>query len=74
MKKIIINATAARTSGAFTILSDFVSFIYNETEECDYHFYLLTTTHGLFYSNHNITVYELPVQNWYALYANIVVA
>lgn len=66
MKKIIINATAARTSGAFTILSDFMSFIYNETEECDYHFYLLTTTHGLFYSNHNITVYELPVQNWYA--------
>lgn len=66
MKTIIINATAARTSGALTVLKDFMSFLYIEAKIDDYHFHVLTTTHDIFRSGQNITVYELPSQNWYA--------
>ena len=60
---IIINSTAAKTSGALTILKDFMAYIY--AKNCfEYHIHLLTTTKGVFNSTNNIIVHELPVQNW----------
>lgn len=62
-KTIVINATAARTSGALTILKDFMSYVYSANDQ--YHiFHLLTTTDGIFKSSENVFVHELPVQKW----------
>lgn len=63
MSIVVINATAARASGALTILKDFMSYIYSETEN-DFIFHLLTTTNCIFKSEKNIFVHEIPVQSW----------
>ena len=63
MKTIVINATAARTSGALTILKDFMLFVYSQKNE-KFIFHLLTTTKGTFYSSENILIHEIPVQSW----------
>lgn len=60
---LLINATAARSSGALTILKDFLSYVY-KSEETKYHLHLLTTTEGIFHNSANVTVHELPIQNW----------
>lgn len=41
MKQILINATAARVSGALTIIKDFMSYIYSLGNK-GMHFHLLT--------------------------------
>lgn len=63
MTTIIINATAARSSGALTILKDFMSYLY-EQKKADCVFHLFTCTKSLFESTENIVVHELPPQNW----------
>ena len=63
MTTIILNATAARSSGALTILKDFMSYLY-EQKQMDCVFHLLTCTESLFKSTENIVVHELPQQNW----------
>lgn len=63
MSIVVINATAARASGALTILKDFMSYIYSETEN-DFIFHLLTTTNNIFKSEKNIFVHEIPIQSW----------
>ncbi|MBD5408322.1 MAG: glycosyltransferase family 4 protein [Treponema sp.] len=63
MKQIIVNATAARTSGALTILKDFMSFVYAQNDK-HYIFHLLTTTQDIFHNEGNIFVHEISSQNW----------
>lgn len=63
MDTIIINATAARFSGALTILKDFMSYLY-EHGDSDYVYHLFTCTESLFKSTENIVVHELSQQNW----------
>lgn len=63
MTTIIINATAARFSGALTILKDFMSYLY-EIKKSDSVFHLFTCTESLFKNTENIVVHELPPQNW----------
>lgn len=62
-KIILINATAARTSGALTILKDFISYVFLQDDE-NLKYYLLTTTNGVFKNSKNIIVHEFPSQNW----------
>lgn len=63
MKIIIINATAAHSSGALTILKDFMSHVYT-LNDVNITFHLLTTTNNTFQTFENILVHELPLQNW----------
>lgn len=60
---IILNATAARSSGALTILKDFMFYLY-EQKQSDCVFHLFTCTKALFKSTENIVVHELLPQNW----------
>lgn len=63
MKKVIINATAARTSGALTILKDFVSYC-TDSDSCkNLCFYLFTTVDD-FDSYDNFKIYKLHSMNW----------
>lgn len=63
MKQVIINATAARTSGALTILKDFMSYLYGHTDGI-FLYHLLTTTKDVFKNVENIMVHEILQQNW----------
>jgi len=62
VKKILINATAAKNSGALTILKDFINFLYPMKSK-EYEFHLLTTV-ALFEETPNIKVHKLTTQNW----------
>ncbi|MBR3645075.1 MAG: glycosyltransferase [Lachnospiraceae bacterium] len=64
MKKIIINAIAARTSGALSIVKSFVDFI-DSREYPNTNFLLLTSTNGIFKKSAKLNVFELPHQNWW---------
>jgi glycosyltransferase involved in cell wall biosynthesis len=62
MKKIIINATAAKTSGALTILNDLIVFIEsNPSTDKEYH---LFTVLNEFNELKNIQVHKINTQNW----------
>ena len=63
MKIIIINATAARSSGALTILKNFMSFVYVQNDS-QYFIHLLTTTEDVFHNAQNVLVHEIAPQNW----------
>lgn len=63
MISIVINATAAKSSGALTILKDFMSYVYTLNEN-KLIFYLITTTNGVFRTKRNVVVTEIPSQNW----------
>lgn len=63
MKTIVINATAARASGALTILKDFVAYVQTLKENI-FIFHLLTTTNGIFQNSENVLIHEIPVQSW----------
>lgn len=62
MNVIAINNTAARSSGALTILKDCLAFIESiESNENEYH---LMTTVDLFDCYHNINIHKIKKQNW----------
>ncbi len=63
MKQILINATAARSSGALTIIKDFMSYVYG-LSNIETHFNLLTATDNVFSTTENVAVYQIPVQSW----------
>ena len=63
MKTIVINATAARASGALTILKDFVAYVQTLKEDI-FIFHLLTTTNGIFKKSENLLIHEISVQTW----------
>lgn len=65
MRQVLINATAARASGALTILRDFMSFVYTQTDNETF-FSLLTTTADVFESTEIVRVYEISPQNWFS--------
>ena len=52
MKTIVINATAARSSGALTIIKDFMSYVYKEKSQ-EYIIHLFTTTESIFQNTEN---------------------
>ena len=60
---IIINATAAHSSGALSILKNFMDYLYSINQKQTI-FYLLTTTKGEFKNTDNVIVKELPIKNW----------
>lgn len=60
---IIVNATAARTSGGLTIIKDFMSYIYN-LNNAKYTVHLITTTEDIFYDSDNVIIHKISVQNW----------
>ena len=54
MKKIVLNATAVNTSGALSILSDFIYFIeFNKNIFRDIDFYLFTSVENFNESKKN---------------------
>lgn len=65
MYKIIINATAIRSSGALTILKDFISYVFSLNAK-DILFLFLTSTNNVFHDCNNVIVHEVPVQNWFS--------
>lgn len=63
MKTILINATAARTSGALIILKDFISYCSSKNCNSDAKFLLFTTIDG-FASSEKIEVVRLQQMSW----------
>lgn len=53
MKQIIVNATAARTSGALTILKGFMSFVYVRNDKC-YIVHILAMMQNVFNNERNV--------------------
>lgn len=53
MKQIIVNVTAACTSGALTILKDFMSFVYAWNDKC-YAVHILTIMQNVFNNDRNV--------------------
>ena len=63
MINIVINATAATESGAFSIVKGFVEYIRTLNED-KYCFHLFTCTKSIFTADALLRVYEIPLQNW----------
>jgi glycosyltransferase involved in cell wall biosynthesis len=61
-KMVLINATAAKTSGALTILKDCVMYIENNTLS-NYEYHLFTVIDE-FDTSKNLQIHKLPIQNW----------
>ncbi len=64
MKTIIINATAARSSGSLTILKDFIAYCSSDDCSSDMKFILFTTV-DCFNMTNKLRIVKLPVMSWY---------
>lgn len=64
MSKIIINATAARSSGALTILKDFISYLELNSQSNEYEYHLITTVPN-FKACKKVIVHVVEPMSWW---------
>jgi glycosyltransferase involved in cell wall biosynthesis len=63
MKVILINATAARSSGALTILKDCIAYLEsNQKDDTEYHLFTVVNNFDVL---SNVHVHKLKPQNWF---------
>jgi glycosyltransferase involved in cell wall biosynthesis len=65
MKNILINATAAKTSGALTVLNDCISWLESLSEKDNIEYHLFTVVDD-FNDIKNIRIHKLPVKDWFS--------